>query len=137
MLFWMKELGELKHFLGLEVNNTKKGLFLCQEKYTRDLLRNFGMLDWKPISLPMEANAKLCADECKHLEVWAMYQQLVGSLICRTLTRPDISFVVSLMSWYVQYAKGTINYGLLCKKCGDCELVRYYDANYTGYQDTH
>lgn len=28
--FQMKELGELKHFLGLEVDRTKEGLFLCQ-----------------------------------------------------------------------------------------------------------
>ena len=31
--FQMKELGELRHFLGLEVERTKEGLFLCQQKY--------------------------------------------------------------------------------------------------------
>lgn len=33
MQFQMKELGELKHFLGLEIEQTKEGLFLCQQKY--------------------------------------------------------------------------------------------------------
>ncbi len=37
--FQMKELGELKHFLGLEIDQVKEGLFLCQQKYTRDLLQ--------------------------------------------------------------------------------------------------
>jgi len=34
----MKELGELKHFLGLEVERTKEELFLGQQKYAKDLL---------------------------------------------------------------------------------------------------
>ena len=66
--FLMKELGELKHFLELEVDHTKEGLFLCQQKYAKDLLQKFEMLDCKPISMPMEVNAKLCAHEGKDLE---------------------------------------------------------------------
>ena len=36
--FQMKEVKELKHFLGLEVDRTKEGSFLCQQKYAKDLL---------------------------------------------------------------------------------------------------
>ena len=57
----MKELRELKHFLGLEVDRVKDGLFLCQHKYAKDLLQKFEMLKCKPISMPVEVNAKLCA----------------------------------------------------------------------------
>ena len=63
----MKELEELKHFLGLEVNHTNRGLLLCQQKYSKDLLQKFGMQECKPISTPMEAHAKLCAHEGKDL----------------------------------------------------------------------
>ena len=59
--FQMKELGELKHFLGLEVDQVKDGLFLCQHKYAKDLLQKFGMLKCKPISMLVEVSAKLCA----------------------------------------------------------------------------
>lgn len=59
--FQMKELGELKHFLGLEVDRTGKGFFLGQQKYARDFLQKYGMLNCKPISTPMEVNAKLCS----------------------------------------------------------------------------
>ena len=52
----MKELEELNHFLGLEVERTKEGLFLCQEKYARDLLQKYGMFDYKPLALPIEMN---------------------------------------------------------------------------------
>ena len=82
--FQMKELGQLKHFLGLEVDQTKEWIFLCQQKYAKDLLKKFGMLEYKPISTPMEPNAKMCALEGKDLEDASMYRQLVGSLIYLT-----------------------------------------------------
>ena len=63
--FQIKELGELEHFLGLEVDQVKDGLFLCQHKYAKDLLQKFGTLNCKPISTPVEVNAKLCAQERK------------------------------------------------------------------------
>lgn len=34
----MKELGELKHFRGLEIQRTKEEIFLCQQKYAKDML---------------------------------------------------------------------------------------------------
>uniref|UniRef100_A0A2N9HY47 Integrase catalytic domain-containing protein n=1 Tax=Fagus sylvatica TaxID=28930 RepID=A0A2N9HY47_FAGSY len=149
--FQMKELGQLKHFLGLEVDRTREGIFLCQQKYSKDLLKRFGMLECKPISKPMEPNAKMCAHEGKDLEDATMYRQLVGSLIYLTLTRPDISYAVSVMSRYMQnpkkphleavrrilrYVKSTIDYGLLYKKGEDCKLVGYCDADYAGDHDT-
>jgi hypothetical protein len=57
----MKELGQLKHFLGLEIDYTDEGLVLHHKQYSRDLLKKFGMVNCKPISTPMEANAKVCA----------------------------------------------------------------------------
>ncbi|XP_042423573.1 uncharacterized mitochondrial protein AtMg00810-like [Zingiber officinale] len=149
--FQMKELGQLKHFLGLEIDRTQKGIFLCQQKYSKDLLKRFGMLDCKPISTPMESNFRMCAHEGKSLEDTTMYQKLVGSLIYLTLTQPDISYAVSVISRYMQnlmklhleavrrilrYVKSTIDYGLVYKRIGDCKLVGYCDADYAGDHDT-
>ncbi|KAE8686769.1 Detected protein of unknown function [Hibiscus syriacus] len=100
---------------------------------------------------PMEPNIKMCAHEAKDLEDATMYRQLVGSLIYLTLTRPDISYAVGVMSRYMQnpkkphleavrrilrYVKSTIDYGLLYKKGEDCKLVGYCDADYAGDHDT-
>ena len=71
--FQMKELGQLKHFLGIEVDHTQEGIFLHQQKYSKDLLKKFGMLKCKPISAPMEPNTKICAHEGKVLEDATMY----------------------------------------------------------------
>ncbi|KAK6145332.1 hypothetical protein DH2020_022152 [Rehmannia glutinosa] len=147
----MKELGQLKHFLGLEIDRTQDGIFLCQQKCSRDLLKKFGMIECKPISTPMEPNSKMCAHEGKDLEDTTMYRQLVGSLIYLTLTRPDISFSVGVMSRYMQnpkkthleavrqilrYIKSTMDYGILYKRGGNCKVIGYCGADYGGDHDT-
>ncbi|KAK3010923.1 hypothetical protein RJ639_011029 [Escallonia herrerae] len=149
--FQMKELGQLKHFLGLEIDRTQKRIFLHQQKYSKELLKKFGMPRCKPISIPIEPNAKICAHVGKDLEDATMYRQLVGSLIYLTLTRPDISYAIGVMSRYMQnpkkshmdvvrqmlrYVRSTIDYGIFYKKGGDCKLVGYCDADYAGDQDT-
>ncbi|PKI63871.1 hypothetical protein CRG98_015754 [Punica granatum] len=147
----MKELGHLKHFLGLDADHTQEAIFLYQQKYSKYLLKKFGMLNCKSISAPMEPNAKMCAHEGKDFEDATMYSQLVGSLIYLTLIRPDISYAVGVMSWYMQnpkkshleavrrilrYVKSTLGYGILYRKCGDCKLVGFCDADYAGDHDT-
>ena len=54
--FEMKDLGILHYFLGLEVWQHSKGIFVNQGKYTLDLLNKFGMLDCKAMKTPMETN---------------------------------------------------------------------------------
>ncbi|KAL0413625.1 UNVERIFIED_CONTAM: Retrovirus-related Pol polyprotein from transposon TNT 1-94 [Sesamum radiatum] len=66
--FQMNELGHLKHFLGLEVDHCKIGMFLHQQKYSQGLLKKFGMLNIKSISTPMEPHTKMCAHEGQDLE---------------------------------------------------------------------
>ncbi|KAA0061434.1 putative mitochondrial protein [Cucumis melo var. makuwa] len=80
-----------------------------------------------------------------------MYRQLVGSLIYLTLTRPDISYSVGVVSRYMskpkkphleavrrilRYLRGTTEYGLLYKKGQDCKLEGFCDADYARDHDT-
>ena len=37
--FLRKDLGDIRYFLGIEIGRSKKGLFLSQKKYTKDLLK--------------------------------------------------------------------------------------------------
>ena len=57
--FHMKDLGVLKYFLGIEVARSTTGLFLCQRKYTLDIVSETGLLGSKPVSSPIEQNHKL------------------------------------------------------------------------------
>jgi hypothetical protein len=92
----------LHYFLGLQVLQTKEGIFLSQSKYACDLLHHFHMEDSKPTPSPFQSGVKLVAT-CTSPKVDAtLYHQLVGSLLYLTHTHPDISFVVGLVSWYMQ-----------------------------------
>ncbi|XP_048420037.1 uncharacterized protein LOC125468399 [Pyrus x bretschneideri] len=93
--------------LFVKANGGKLAIVLV---YVDDLIitgddEKFGMLECKPISTPVEPNAKMCAHEGRDLEDATMYRQLVGSLIYLTLTRPDISYAVGVMSRYMQNPK--------------------------------
>ncbi|KMS97359.1 hypothetical protein BVRB_6g156000 [Beta vulgaris subsp. vulgaris] len=50
----------------------------------------------------MEVNVRLYSVEDKDLEDRTMYKQLVGCIICLTLTTPDIAYAVSMISRFMQ-----------------------------------
>ena len=54
--FEVKELGELRYFLGLEVARSKNGIVVSQRKYTLDLLKETGKLGCKLANTPLEPN---------------------------------------------------------------------------------
>ncbi len=100
--FEMKDLGELRYFLGIEVIHSPKGIWLLQRQYALNKLSEYGMTGCKPISIPLEQNVKLSADEGDLVEDTTMYRRIVGSLIYMTITRPDLSYVVGVVSQFMQ-----------------------------------
>ena len=66
--FKMSMLGELTFFLGLQVHQTKEGIFISQTKYIKDMLKKFKMEDSKPVGTPMVTGCKLSKDD-ESLEV--------------------------------------------------------------------
>ena len=97
----MKDLGELRYFLGIEVVRVPHGFWMTQRQYMLDMLEKYGMLACKPIDTPMEPNMK--SENVGHeLEDVTMYRQMVGSLIYLTITRSNLSYAIGIMSQFMQ-----------------------------------
>ena len=60
--FDMKDLGDLRYFLGIEVIRTPEGIWLSHRQYVLDMLSKYGMADCKPILVPLDQNGKISAD---------------------------------------------------------------------------
>ncbi|XP_021717945.1 uncharacterized protein LOC110685730 [Chenopodium quinoa] len=100
--FKMKDLGVLKYFLGLEVARSKQGIYICQRKYSLDIISETGLLGAKPADFPMEQNHKLALAEGRVLEDVEKYRRLVGRLIYLAITRPDLAYPVHILSQFMQ-----------------------------------
>jgi hypothetical protein len=96
--FEMKDLGELHYFLDIEVIQSPKRIWLLQRQYAFNKLSKYGMTRCKPISIPLEQNVKLNADEGDLVEDTTMYRHIVRNLIYMTITRPNLNYAVGVVS---------------------------------------
>ena len=67
-----------------------------------DILTDTGMLDCKSVDTPMDPNVKLVLGQGELLRDPGRYLRLVGKLNYLTITRPDILFLVSVVSQFLQ-----------------------------------
>ncbi|XP_021995995.1 uncharacterized mitochondrial protein AtMg00810-like [Helianthus annuus] len=145
--FSIKDLRNLKYFLGIEVARTEEGMVLSQRKYTLDILEDAGMLGCHPSPMPMEQNLKLGIGEEEDRVDANHYRRLIGRLFYLQATRPDVAYSVSILSQFVanprqthldaalrvlRYLKATTGQGILLPKKGGSNLVAYTDSDWLG-----
>ncbi|KAM5585973.1 hypothetical protein ABKV19_005070 [Rosa sericea] len=145
--FEMKDLGDLRYFLGIEVARGSSSIFLCQRKNVLDLLSETGMLDCRPADTPIEQNHRLAEYPDQIPTDRARYQRLVGRLIYLGHTRPDLAYAVSVVSQFMhnpsedhmdavvrilRYLKRAPGKGLMFSKYHYLEVSGYTDADWAG-----
>src|SRR6266550_9544818 len=121
----MVDLGPLKHFLGIKVDQTENTISLSQSVFLESILSHFCMTDCHPCKTPLEVcldYEKLnvddpnCTKPCRSAIGCLMY-----AMLC---THPDLCSTISILSRFqsknneelwnhikhvLRYIKGTIN----------------------------
>lgn len=142
--FKMKDKGDLKNFLGLEITRDRdKGeLKISQTRYCEKIIDRFGFESCVPSNLPIEPRLSI-KPEGSLTEF--PYRELIGSLMYLMIgTRPDISFAVNYFSKFqenptteiwnhltkiLRYLKKTKHFSLIYTK-GNESLIGYSDASW-------
>jgi hypothetical protein len=116
-------------------------------KYTRDILKKFGMNKAKPIKTPMGTNGHLDLDLGDTSVDQKVYHSIIGSLLYLCASRPDIMLSVCMCARFqaapkdchlmavkkiMRYLVLTPNLGLWYPKGSRFELFDYSDADYAG-----
>ena len=145
--FEMSMMGELTFFLGLQIKQTKEGIFIHQGKYTKQILKKFGYDGCKKAATPMSTSTRLDSDSNGQKVNEKLYRSLIGSLLYLTASRPDILFSVCLCARFqsaptethllavkriFKYLINTSNLGIWYPKNQTFDLIGYSDADYAG-----
>lgn len=152
----MKDLGNLKFFLGIDFARSKEGIVMSQRKYAPELISESRLGGANPAGTPLELNQKLTYEEYDKaitgvgsskatdatLKDPGIYQRLVERVLYLTMTRPDLAFTVQVLSRYmhnpmashmeaalrvVRYIKGAPGLGLFMPARKAYPLSVYYD----------
>ncbi|GJU79559.1 retrovirus-related pol polyprotein from transposon TNT 1-94 [Tanacetum coccineum] len=149
--FQMSMMGQISFFLGLQISQNPRGIFINQAKYANEILKKFDLHKSDPIDTHMVERTKLDEDLSRTPIDQTKYRSMIGSLMYLTASRPDLVFAVCMCARYqsrpmkknleavkgvFRYLQGTINMGLWYSKDTAMALTAYADADHAGCQDT-
>ncbi|XP_061354779.1 uncharacterized mitochondrial protein AtMg00810-like [Gastrolobium bilobum] len=149
--FKLKNLADLKYFLGLEVARSRRCIFICQRQYALQILNYFGHMGCKSRSTSLEVGLKLSSDSGDFLPDPSVYRRLISRLIYLTITRPNLSYTVNLLSQFMAaprephlqavhrllgYVKSTIGQRLFYSSITSLQLNAFCDADWAACPDS-
>ncbi|KAK6145450.1 hypothetical protein DH2020_022270 [Rehmannia glutinosa] len=100
-LFTIKDLGETKCFLAVEIARGSTGNYLNQRKYIVDIFKDTVVLQWRPTPVPFPQGLKWTGKTGKPLPNPEQYRHLVGRLLYFNWTRADITYYFDSFDVYL------------------------------------
>nr|GEU39281.1 hypothetical protein [Tanacetum cinerariifolium] len=98
--FQMSIMEQMSFFLGLQVSQNPKGIFINQSKFALEILKKFRMESCDPVDTPMVDRLKLDEDPLRIPVDQTRFLSMVGSLMYLTANRPDLVFAVCMCARY-------------------------------------
>ncbi|GJW91475.1 retrovirus-related pol polyprotein from transposon TNT 1-94 [Tanacetum coccineum] len=98
--FQMSMMGQMSFFLGLQVSQSPRGIFINQAKNALETLKKYGMDRSDPVDTPMVDRLKLDEDLMGIPVDQTRFRGMVGSLMYLTASRPDLVFAVCMCARY-------------------------------------
>nr|GFB58788.1 ribonuclease H-like domain-containing protein [Tanacetum cinerariifolium] len=148
--FEMSMMGELKFFLGIQIHQSPRGIFINQAKYAQEILIKHGMTSCDSVGTPM-ATKHLDFDLSGTPVDQTQYHSMIRALIYLTTSRPDIMHATCYCARYqakptekhltavkriFRYLKDTIHMGLWYLKDTGFELTAFSDSDHAGCLDS-
>nr|GEW78625.1 hypothetical protein [Tanacetum cinerariifolium] len=148
--FEMSMMGELKFFLGIQIHQSPRGIFINQAKYAQEILIKHGMTSCDSVGTPM-ATKHLDADLSGTSIDQTKYRSMVRALMYLTTSRPDIMHAkcycaryqakptekhLTAVKWIFRYLKDTIHMGLWYLKDIGLKLTAFLDSDHAGCLDS-
>ncbi|GKE01011.1 retrovirus-related pol polyprotein from transposon TNT 1-94 [Tanacetum coccineum] len=149
--FKMSMMGKISFFLGLQISQSPRGIFINQSKYALESLKKYGFDSCDPMDTPMVKKSKLDEDKEGKVVDPSHYHGMIGNLLYLTTSRPDLQFDIYMCARYqarptekhlnavkriFRYLKGTVHQGLWYRKDSSIALTTFADADHDGCQDT-
>lgn len=151
--FEITSLGEIRHFLGLEVRREDGAYFVRLKQYIEKLLDKHGMDQAKTAKSPMDSGYLKSQETSKLLEDSTVYRSLVGGLLyLSVIARPDIAAAMAILGrefaapseadWtaakrVLRYLKATKDSYLQLGGNSNQPLIGYSDSDWAGDPQKH
>ncbi|GJQ92995.1 retrovirus-related pol polyprotein from transposon TNT 1-94 [Tanacetum coccineum] len=147
----MSMMGKISFFLGLQIFQNPRGIFINQSKHALESLKKYCFDYCDPVDTPMVEKSKLDKDKEGKADDPSHYRGMIGTLLYLTTSRPDLQFAICMCARYqarptekhlhavkriFRYLKGTVNRGLWYPKDSSIALTGFADADHAGCQDT-
>nr|GEZ80694.1 retrovirus-related Pol polyprotein from transposon TNT 1-94 [Tanacetum cinerariifolium] len=144
-------MGKISFFLGLQISQSPRGIFINQSKYALASLKKYDFESCDPVDTPMVEKSKLDEDKEGKAVDPSHYRGIIGTLLYLTASRPDLQFSICMCARYqarpiekhvhavkriFRYLRGTVHRGLWYPKDSSVALTAFADADHACCQDT-
>ncbi|GKB20737.1 hypothetical protein Tco_0854660 [Tanacetum coccineum] len=117
----MSMMGKISFFLGLQISQSPRGIFINQSKYSLESLKKYGFDTCDLVDTPMVEKSKLDEDKEGKAVDPSHYRGMIGTLLYLTASRPDLQFAICMCARILLIASSNT---LQCRSCLLCQDTR-------------